>query len=118
LAAILSLGGFGLMLHVLENGIAIIRVYLLLFTDARHTSTVSLELGLRERIVILMLSTLVLLGGIVPQPSVSSRRRAADAILTSSPPLPGHRPPRVFRRRDKLMPWHVRSARRGQRIAS
>ncbi|HTU22695.1 MAG TPA: proton-conducting transporter membrane subunit [Gemmataceae bacterium] len=71
------------------NGIAIIRVYLLLFTGARHTSTVSLELGLRERIVVLTLASLILLGGVFPQAGISSRRRAADAILNpfSAPPL-------------------------------
>src|SRR5262249_48557801 len=67
------------------NGIAILRVYLLLFTGARHTSTVSLELGLRERIVVLTLATLILGGGVFPQAGISSRQRAADAILHNSP---------------------------------
>jgi NADH-quinone oxidoreductase subunit M len=63
------------------NSIAIVRVYLLLFTGARHTSTVSLEITLRERVVVLTLATLILGGGLFPQPGVSSRRRAADEIL-------------------------------------
>jgi NADH-quinone oxidoreductase subunit M len=63
------------------NGIAIVRVYLLLFTGARHTSTVSLELGLRERIAVLTLALLILGGGLLPQPGISSRRRAAEDIL-------------------------------------
>jgi NADH-quinone oxidoreductase subunit M len=67
------------------NGIAILRVYLLLFTGARHTSTVSLELGLRERIVVLTLATLILGGGVFPQPGISSRQRAAESILQSPP---------------------------------
>jgi NADH-quinone oxidoreductase subunit M len=67
------------------NGIAILRVYLLLFTGNRHSSTVSLELGLRERIVVLTLATLILGGGVFPQPGISSRQRAADAILHPSP---------------------------------
>jgi NADH-quinone oxidoreductase subunit M len=66
------------------NGIAILRVYLLLFTGARHTSTVSLELGPRERIVVLTLAVLIIGGGVFPQPGVASRRRAADAILKPS----------------------------------
>jgi NADH:ubiquinone oxidoreductase subunit 4 (subunit M) len=80
------------------NGIAILRVYLLLFTGARHTSTVSLELGPRERIVVLTLAVLILGGGVFPQPCIASRRRAANAILSpsSSPshsPLPKPRTP-------------------------
>ena len=63
------------------NGIAILRVYLLLFTGARHTSSVSLEIGLRERVVVLTLAALLLCGGLFPQPGISTRQRAADVIL-------------------------------------
>jgi NADH-quinone oxidoreductase subunit M len=63
------------------NGIAIVRAYLLLFTGARRTSTVSLVIGLRERVVVLTLAALILGGGLLPQPGVSSRHRAADEIL-------------------------------------
>jgi NADH-quinone oxidoreductase subunit M len=63
------------------NGIAIVRAYLLLFTGARHTSTVSLSIGQRERAVVLTLSVLILGGGLFPQPGVSSRQRAAEEIL-------------------------------------
>ena len=58
------------------NGIAIVRAYLLLFTGDRHTSTVSLEIGSRERIAVLTLAVLILGGGLFPQPGISSRRRA------------------------------------------
>jgi NADH-quinone oxidoreductase subunit M len=63
------------------NGIAVVRAYLLLFTGARHTSTVSLKIGLRERVVVLTLVALILGGGLVPQPGISSRQRAAEEIL-------------------------------------
>jgi NADH-quinone oxidoreductase subunit M len=63
------------------NGIAIVRVYLLIFTGARHVSTVSLAINPRERLAVLTLAVLILLGGIFPQPGVTSRHRAADAIL-------------------------------------
>jgi NADH-quinone oxidoreductase subunit M len=63
------------------NGIAVVRAYLLLFTGARHVSTVSLGLGLRERVAVLTLAALILAGGFIPQPGVSSRGRAAEAIL-------------------------------------
>jgi len=63
------------------NGIAVLRAYFLLFTGARHASSVSLGIGLRERVAVLTLSALILGGGIFPQPGVSSRQRAADEIL-------------------------------------
>lgn len=63
------------------NGIAVVRAYLLLFSGARHTSTVSLGIGLRERVVVLTLAILILGGGLFPQPGVSSRQRAAEEIL-------------------------------------
>ncbi|SIN80097.1 NADH-quinone oxidoreductase subunit M [Singulisphaera sp. GP187] len=63
------------------NGIAVMRAYFLLFTGTRHMSTVSLGIGLRERIAVLTLSLLILAGGLYPQPGVTSRERAAEEIL-------------------------------------
>lgn len=63
------------------NGIAVMRAYFLLFTGARHASTVSLGIGLRERIAVLTLAALVLGGGFFPQPGVASRQRAAEEII-------------------------------------
>jgi NADH-quinone oxidoreductase subunit M len=63
------------------NGIAVLRAYLLLFTGARHASTVSLGIGTRERAAVLTLSVLILGGGLFPQPGVRSRERAAEEIL-------------------------------------
>jgi len=63
------------------NGIAVIRAYFLLFTGSRHVSTVSLGIGLRERVAVLTLSALVLGGGFYPQPGVATRQRAAEQIL-------------------------------------
>ena len=63
------------------NGIAVLRVYFLLFTGARHASSVRLRVGPRERLAILTLAALILGGGLVPQPGVLSRHRAALDIL-------------------------------------
>jgi NADH-quinone oxidoreductase subunit M len=63
------------------NGIAVVRAYLLLFTGARHPSTVSLGIGERERFAVLTFSALILGGGFFPQPGVSTRHRAAALIL-------------------------------------
>ncbi|MDR3638225.1 MAG: proton-conducting transporter membrane subunit [Isosphaeraceae bacterium] len=76
------------------NGIAVVRAYFLLFTGARHVSTVSLGIGLRERAAVLTLAMLILGGGLFPQPGVTTRERAAEEILqdrTSRPAVPvGH----------------------------
>lgn len=68
------------------NGIAVVRAYLLIFTGARHASTVSLRIGDRERFAVLTFSALILGGGFFPQPGVTSRHRAAVEILS----LPDH----------------------------
>ena len=63
--------------HGALNGIAILRVYFLLFTGTRHTSTVSLEIGLRERIVVLTLAALLSCGGLFPLGNRASPRANA-----------------------------------------
>jgi NADH-quinone oxidoreductase subunit M len=73
--------GIGVIASGTLSGIAVVRAYFLLFTGARHASTVSAGIGLRERIAVLTLSGLILGGGIFPQANVSSRQRAAEEIL-------------------------------------
>lgn len=73
--------GLGVVLASALNGIAVMRAYFRLFTGARHVSTVSLALGARERFAVLVLSALILAGGLYPQPGVASRQRAAEALL-------------------------------------
>ncbi len=64
------------------NGISILRVYFRLFTGTVHTSTFSLVARWPEKIAILILSFLVLAGGLFPQPGVHSRHHAAEAIMS------------------------------------
>jgi NADH-quinone oxidoreductase subunit M len=63
------------------NGIAVVRVYFLLFTGTRHASAVPLRVRPRERLAILTLAALILGGGLFPQPGVVSRHRAALDVL-------------------------------------
>jgi NADH-quinone oxidoreductase subunit M len=63
------------------TGIAIVRVYLLLFTGARHPSTVTLSIRVPERVAVLALIVLILGGGLFPQPGVSMYQRVAANIL-------------------------------------
>lgn len=73
--------GLAVALTAAINGIAVVRVYFLLFTGARHVSTVSLGITTRERFAVLTLATLIFAGGLVPQPGISSRFRAATSVL-------------------------------------
>lgn len=73
--------GVGVIAAGTLNGIAVLRAYFLLFTGRRHTATVSLRTGLRERIAVLTLAALILGGGLFPQPGVESRHLAAEQIL-------------------------------------
>ncbi len=59
------------------NGIAIMLAYFRIFTGKRHPSPVSLRISRAERMAVLILSFLILGGGIFPQPGVESRHHAA-----------------------------------------
>ncbi|MFO0956433.1 MAG: proton-conducting transporter membrane subunit [Isosphaeraceae bacterium] len=75
------------------NSIAIVRAYLRLFTGKRHASTISLKIGLRERVAVLTLAALMLGGGLYPQPGVSTRLKAAEALLAERARRTGALPP-------------------------
>jgi NADH-quinone oxidoreductase subunit M len=98
--------GLGVIVAAAINGIAIVRAYFLLFTGTRHVSTVSLSIGWRERFAVLTLAVLILGGGLLPQPRVVSRYRAAEEILSQ----------RRQRRGEPAMPQqHERAAPTGRR---
>ena len=63
------------------NGIAVVRAYFLLFTGARHGATIPLRATGRERFAVLTLAALILGLGLVPQPALMGRYRAAEQIL-------------------------------------
>jgi NADH-quinone oxidoreductase subunit M len=73
--------GIAVVIAAAINGIAILQAYFKLFTGTRHVSSVPLQIGMRERVAVLTLAGLILGGGLIPQPIVASRFRAATAIL-------------------------------------
>lgn len=73
--------GVALVVAAVLNGIAIVRAYFSLFTGTRHVSSISLGIGIRERLAVLTLAILMLGGGLFPQPGVASRFHAAQVIL-------------------------------------
>src|SRR3974377_496919 len=72
-----------------ESRVCGVRSFLLIFTGARHPSTVLLGIGDRERFAVLTFTALILGGGFFPQPGVSTRHRAAAAILVERRKLTG-----------------------------
>lgn len=77
--------GVTLILTCALNSIAIVRVYLILFTGRRIHLGVSVRITLRERIAVLTLACLILGGGAYPQPGVRSRNQAAVTLLEQRP---------------------------------
>jgi len=90
--------GVAVVLAAALNGIAVVRAYFLLFTGTRYVSSISLQLRARERYAVLALAALILVGGLVPQPGVESRYRAAEELLSERAQVPG--PPLTYANRQ------------------
>lgn len=88
--------GIAMVVAAALNGIAVVRAYLLLFTGTRHKSAIPLPVTRRERVAVLVLSALVLGGGLAPQYLLADRRKAADEAyppalrLRTAPPHAEH----------------------------
>ncbi len=63
------------------NGIAILHAYFRVFTGTRHVASISLRVRLPERVAVLVLTALIIGGGLFPQPGVASRYHAASALI-------------------------------------
>jgi NADH-quinone oxidoreductase subunit M len=81
------ISGIAVVLACTLNGIAILRSYLRVFTGSRHQTSVSLSLRKREQVAVLSLAVLILIGGVFPQPGISSRYRAAIKLLSQREPI-------------------------------
>lgn len=90
---IYPLVGTAVVLAAALNGIAILKAYFRIFTGTRHVATISLKHRAGERAAALILSILVLGGGLWPQPGVQSRYHAATALLALRTPGAGESPP-------------------------
>ncbi len=63
------------------NGLAVMLAFFRIFTGAEHIGTIDLRARPAERVAVLVLSLLILGGGLAPQPGVVSRHHAAMALL-------------------------------------
>ena len=73
--------GLAVLLAATLNGIAIMRAYFRIFTGRRFQTTAILRSRPSERFAVLVLTFLVLGGGLWPQPGVASRHHAAQELL-------------------------------------
>ena len=73
--------GVLLLLTTALNGVAVMRAYFRVFTGSRHAGTIDLRARPAERIAVLVLTLLILGGGLAPQPGVASREHAAETLL-------------------------------------
>lgn len=63
------------------NGLSVLKAYFRVFTGARRSATIDLQIRPQERLAVLVLTLLILGGGLFPQPGVSSRYRAAEELM-------------------------------------
>lgn len=63
------------------SGIAILQAYFKVFTGQRHMATVSLGGKPAERVTVVIVTLIILAGGVFPQPGIVSRFHAAETLL-------------------------------------
>jgi NADH-quinone oxidoreductase subunit M len=73
--------GMAIVLVAALNGLAVLHAYFRVFTGTRHMASIDLQLRLPERIAMLILTALIIGGGLYPQPGVISRYNAATQLV-------------------------------------
>jgi NADH-quinone oxidoreductase subunit M len=63
------------------NGLAVLHAYFRVFTGVPHAAKVDLRIRLSERIAVLVITALIIGGGLYPQPGVASRYAVASELL-------------------------------------
>lgn len=67
------------------NGLAVVHAYFRVFSGRQRHGSVELTARWSERVAILVLTALILGGGLYPQPGVASRYHAATKLLSQRP---------------------------------
>jgi len=63
------------------NGLAVLHAYFRVFTGKHHTGSIDLSIRLPEQIAVMVLTLLLLGGGLYPQPAVTSCYRVATELI-------------------------------------
>lgn len=96
-----SFTGVAVIVAAALNGIGMVQTYFRLFTGTRYSSTVSLQISQRERFAVLLLASLILVGGIYPQANVNSRNAAANELLRERAGVSGALPVKHDQQHDR-----------------
>jgi NADH:ubiquinone oxidoreductase subunit 4 (subunit M) len=75
--------GIAIVLAAALNGLAVLHIYFRVFTGTRHPASIDLQVRLPERIAVLVLTALIVGGGLYPQPGVASRYAVANQLVQS-----------------------------------
>ncbi|MBL9122589.1 MAG: oxidoreductase [Planctomycetaceae bacterium] len=75
------IAGTAMVVAAALNGLAVLHAYFRVFTGTRHVASIDLAICMPERIAVLILTVLLLGGGIYPQPGVTSRYHAAQRLV-------------------------------------
>lgn len=94
--------GYVVVITAALNGIAVLHAYFRLFTGTRHTASVSLGIRPTERIAVLVLSGLIVGGGLYPQPGIASRHHAAMRLVEERKKLSGSEEPHETREHARM----------------
>lgn len=78
-----SLAGVAVIATTALNGLAVLLAYFKVFTGARHSSSIDLAIRPSERFAVLVLTVLIIVGGLWPQPAVASRYHAAMRLINA-----------------------------------
>ncbi|HEY2839213.1 MAG TPA: proton-conducting transporter membrane subunit [Pirellulales bacterium] len=73
--------GIALVVTAALNGLAVLHAYFRVFTGTHHVSSVDLQSRPPEVIAVLVLSALIIGGGLYPQPGVASRYTTATELV-------------------------------------
>lgn len=78
---IYPLVGIAIVVAAALNGLAVLHIYFRVFAGTRHVASIDLSSRPPERMAVLILSALILGGGLYPQPGVASRYEVATGLV-------------------------------------
>ena len=78
---VFPLAGIAVVVAAALNGLAVLQIYFRVFTGTHHFASINLNSKIPERIAVLILSALILGGGLYPQPGVASRYEVAAQLV-------------------------------------
>ncbi len=85
--------GIAIVVAAALNGLAVLHAYFRIFTGSRHVASIDLRIRVPERVAVLVLSALLLGGGLYPQPGVAGRYNAAAQLVKERERRLGHEVP-------------------------